>query len=156
MSFSELPYLRSPSTLRTARRRQHARPARIDAERVVLLWSPPQDASRQNLPAALRQSAWRAFISFASAAFLSFSDILFAVLCWITAHFLAGCANYAQAMSFVPVTVDEAADVAEPGKPAQSAAAARERTSQPGPTLQMVSAQETTDSEIESAARGAP
>jgi hypothetical protein len=47
---------------------------------------------------------------------MSVSDILFALLCWITAHFLAGCAEYAQAMYFVPETVDRAADVAEPNE----------------------------------------
>lgn len=157
MSFSELRNLRSPSTLRAARRsRQHARSGQIDAERVVLLWSPRQDASRRSLPAALPRSAWQASVRSASTALLLFLDILSALLCWITAQFLAGCADYAQAMSFVPVTVDKAADAAEPSKPAQSADRATGRASHPAPTLQIVRAREFARGEIESTARGAP
>lgn len=157
MSFSELRYLRSPSTLRAARRkRQHARSGRIDAERVVRLRSPGQDPSRQNLPATLPQSAWQAFVRSASTTWLSFSDILSALLCWGAVQVLAGCADYAQAMSFVPVIVDEAADVAEPSKPAQSTDRARDRVFHTAPTLQIVHAREPTRGEIESAARGAP
>jgi hypothetical protein len=118
MSFSEQSrYLRSPSALRVAgRRTQYARYRRIDAEHVVLLRTPQQDASQRSSPTTLSRSAWRAFVRFASKAFMAASDILFALLCWITAHFLAGCAEYAQAMYFVPEPVDGVADVAEPGE----------------------------------------
>jgi len=118
MSFSEQSrYLRSPSALRvTGRRTQYARYRRIDSEHVVLLRTPQQDASQRSSPATLSRSAWRAFLRFASKALVSVSDILFALLCWITAHFLAGCAEYARAMSFVPETADNAADVSEPNE----------------------------------------
>lgn len=114
MSFSEQSrYLRSPSALRVAgRRTQYARYRRIDAEHVVLR-SPQQERSS---PATLSRSAWRAFLRFASKAFMSASDILFALLCWVTAHFLAGCAEYAQAMWVVPETADNATDLAEPNE----------------------------------------
>jgi hypothetical protein len=157
MSFSELRHLRLPSTNRGARRGgPHCCSERVDTDRVVLLWSPRQDPSQQSPPTAPPRSAWRAFVRSVSTALLSFSDILSALLCWITAQFLAGCADYAQAMSLVPVTPDEAAEIAEPGKPAPCADSKRARASRPAPTLQLLQAPETPRCEIESGARGAP
>jgi hypothetical protein len=157
MSFSELRHLRLPSTNRGARRgAPHCRSERIDTDDVVLLWPPRQDPSQQNLPAAPPRSAWRAFVRSVSTALLSFSDILSALLCWITAQFLAGCADYAQAMSLVPVTVEEAVEIAEPSKPAPCADSATVRASRPAPTLQVLRAHEPPRREIESGARGAP
>lgn len=156
MSFSELRGPRSPSTLRRARRsRQYARSGAIDAERVALLRPPRHDLSRQNLRVSPRRPAWRGFVRSASTAVSSFPDILFAFLCWTTAQFMAGCAEYAQAMSLVPVIVDEAADGAEPSKPAQSADGTTDRALHSAPTLQIVRAGELTRGEIESR-RGAP
>lgn len=68
---------------------------------------------------------------------------------------MAGCAEYAQAMSLVPVIADEAAEGAKPNKPAQSADGATDRASHSAPTLQIVRAGELTHGEIESG-RGAP
>jgi len=135
MSFSEpLRYLRSRSTVRAARHAaSYARYGRIDAER-LLLRAPRQDPSRRSLPATLARSAWRASVRIASTALMSCSDILFALLCWITAHFLAGCANYAQAMYLVPLTPDDAAG---PNEPVQPAGKATDRTSRLAPVLQM-------------------
>jgi hypothetical protein len=118
MSFSEqLRYLRSPSTLRAAgRRTQYARYRQIDAKHVVPLRSLQQDPSQQSRPTRLSRSAGQAFVRFASKVLMLVSDILFALLCWITAQFLAGCADYA--MSFGPVSADTPADVARPDEPA--------------------------------------
>lgn len=136
MSFSELRNPRSPSTSRADHRsRQQARSERIDAERVMLFWSPPRDASQQGLPAGRPPSAWQIFTRSAATALLSLSDIL----CWITVQYLAGCAAYAQATSLVPLTIDEA-DVTEPSKRAQPADRATDRASHLVPPLQMVRA----------------
>ncbi len=60
------------------------------------LRSPQQDPARQIVPAALFRATWQGSVRFISTAGKSFSDVLFVVLCWITAEFLAGCAHYAQ------------------------------------------------------------
>lgn len=155
MSISEpLRYLRSRPAIRAARHTtSYARYGRIDAER-VLLWAPRQDPSQQSLPATLPRSAWQTSVRSASTTLMACSDILFALLCWITAHFLAGCANYAQAMSLVPLTLDDADDVAEPSKPAQPAGTATDRASHLAPVLQMDRARGLTRCEKGSDVRG--
>jgi uncharacterized protein YjiS (DUF1127 family) len=53
----------------------------------------------------------------------AFPDFLLAVLSWVTAEFLAGCAAYAQAMYFVPANIENSASTREGAEWAESSVA---------------------------------
>ena len=132
----QLPYPRSPSTLHAARRTtQYPRCGRIYAER-ALSTSPQQRPFQWIWAAALYRLTLQIFARFAANAGTSFSGIMFALASWITAEFLAGCAAYAQGMSFIPATVHNSVDTVEPTAPGQPAGAATAPTLHLAPPLQ--------------------
>jgi hypothetical protein len=59
----------------------------------------------------------------------AFPDVLFAVLSWIAAEFLAACAHYAQGMLLIPASIHEAVDVVEPAEPGHPAGTVTDRAS---------------------------
>jgi hypothetical protein len=99
-------HTRSRPILRVVGGTQYAGCERINAER-ALSYSPQQDPSSETEAA--------------------FSETLFAVMGWITAEFLAGCAQYAQGMFLVSAAIHNAIDIAEPAEPAQPAGMVIER-----------------------------
>lgn len=93
-------HTRSRSILRVVAGTQYAGGERISAEH-ALPRSPKQDPSSET--EAL------------------FSEALFAVMGWITAEFLTGCAQYAQGMFLMSSVIHNAVDIVEPAEPARPA-----------------------------------
>jgi hypothetical protein len=101
MSISRQPHhTQSRSTLHVVGGTQYAGCERINVER-ALSRSPQQDPSSKSEA--------------------SFSEVVFAVMGWITAEFLAGCAHYAQGMFLISAVIHNAVDLVEPAGPTQPA-----------------------------------
>jgi hypothetical protein len=99
-------HTRSRSILRVVGGTQYAGGERINAERAL-------SCSPQQRPPSTTEAA--------------FSETLFAVMGWITAEFLAGCAQYAQGMFLISSAIHNAVDIVEPAEPAQPAGMAIDR-----------------------------
>jgi hypothetical protein len=128
MSPSEQPrHARSVSVLYTERRTQCTGPEWVGLEG-VLLRLPQRNSSQRFLPATPIRSRWRMLVRFVSKVETLFSNMLFAVVCWISAEFLAGCAQYAQGMLFIPDSMFDARDVVEPTEPTELARPAGKAT----------------------------